>query len=153
MHLINRSCRYLPFQLVPLIDVVRRHAKFADLVNLVVADRWDNEVTGGYSIKRPTKRDLDKLGLKGIVIPTKAAPSLIKLDVSFRGKYPRRSTHVEEVGEVTFNSWQEEFLFVLAHEVKHIDQFWTQPMEEHAAEVDAERFAVNVLASYRNDRA
>jgi hypothetical protein len=153
LHLINRSCRYFPFQLIPLIDVVRKHARFADLVNLVVEDRWDGGVTGGWSSKRPSKRTLEALHLKEVVIPTRAAPSLIKLDVAFGAKYPRTSLHVEEVGEVTFNNWQEEILFVLAHEQGHIDDFWTQPLEEHEAEVDAERFAVNVLATYRNQRS
>ncbi len=152
MHLVNRSSLHLPFQFLPLIDTVREKAQFAELATVVVDDRWDGKVTGGYSIKRPDRDDLQELKLAGLRLPKKAAPSLIKLDVSHGGRYPRTSLHIEEVGPVIFNTWEEEVLFVLAHEQAHVDQFWTKPLPEHEAEVEAERFAVQVLKHYRATR-
>lgn len=46
--------------------------------------------------------------------------------------------------------WKEEFILVLAHELRHIDQFWTKVPKEY--EYDAEKFAVNILSKYRRYR-
>lgn len=82
-----------------------------------------------------------------------AAPSLIKIWVTAHDNYPRQDSYVPEV-VVTFHDFEEELLYVLAHEMRHIDQFWTslRRVFGHEAEVDAERFALRVLNLWRDEK-
>jgi hypothetical protein len=69
------------------------------------------------------------------------------------------------VGVVVLQDWREEFVLTLAHELRHIDQFWwTQPPADVVRlrrgqpaniEHDAESFGVKVLNEWRktNGRA
>lgn len=151
MHLVNRSSFWPSILLLPLIDAVRRKTQYAELATLLIEDRWDGEVTGGYSWKRPSRAELREK-MPGTKLPSKAAPSLVKLDIPHNVRYPRTSYHVREVGMVRFKSWDEEVVFVLAHELRHIDQFYTRVLTDHLAEVDAEKFAVSVLRDYRKHK-
>jgi len=76
----------------------------------------------------------------------------VVLHLSRQTSYPRRTTHVREVGSVRLDSWQEELVLVLAHELRHVEQFATWPprkLMKRAMEDDAERFAVMVLERFR----
>lgn len=79
-----------------------------------------------------------------------SAPSLIKIWITGNGKYPRQDSYVPEV-VLTFHDFEEELLCVLAHEMRHIDQFWTSLRRVYGqeAEVDAEKFAARILELWR----
>ncbi len=101
----------------------------------------DMLISGGYAMKFGPKSKM-----------TLVAPSLVELYLSDSSiVFPKTSLHVKEVGAVEFSSWDEEVLFVLSHELAHIDQAWESESfrTEHAAEVDAEKRALFVLKSYR----
>jgi hypothetical protein len=125
-------------QLRPLINFCKPFFNHHALVSLFMytADR-NGELTGGWA---------DKYHL-GVVF-TDGVPSSVLLRLSKGMKYPTASVYRKSVGQVTFDNWQEEFLFVLAHELRHIDQFWSFEPPRHY-EVDAEKFALEVLAEYR----
>lgn len=74
-------------------------------------------------------------------------PGAIHIEIGHGVYYPTVSVYRKRVGPVTFTAWQEEVLFVLAHEFRHIDQFWSLKRPKHF-EVDAERFAKSVLEKY-----
>lgn len=88
------------------------------------------------------------------------APSLIVLQVSRNRSYPVKDTYCDEkdkpyAEEVTIHSWDEEFVLILAHELRHIDQFFCingNGLSERQMEEDAEKFAIKVLSSYRKTR-
>jgi hypothetical protein len=65
--------------------------------------------------------------------------------------YPRTQRLNLRTPEVRFESWQDEFVMVLAHELRHIDQFALDAFRGQAfeAEIDAETFAADVLAAFR----
>lgn len=63
-------------------------------------------------------------------------------------KYPYKTCHRKSVGEVSVDSWEEEFVLVLAHELRHVHQFVFGTPRNY--EVDAERHAIAVLTQYRN---
>ncbi len=71
--------------------------------------------------------------------------------------YPKTEQMNLATPRVELRSWQEEFILVMAHELRHIDQFMTGtlmgPLDEWDAEVDAERFGCAVLEAYRADQA
>lgn len=77
----------------------------------------------------------------------------IKLWVSAKMRYPHTTSHVPAVPAVQLNSWQEEFILVAAHELRHAYQMGSgvfQALGPAYAEVDAERYAERVLERYRN---
>lgn len=90
--------------------------------------------TDGYSWKRKGND------------PTAPSRVLIQLGGT---DFPKYTLYRKAAGSVTVHTWQEEFLLVLAHEMRHIDQFWSDSPPVHY-EVDAERFAQEVLAAWRS---
>lgn len=60
---------------------------------------------------------------------------------------------VDDVGTIRLDSWEEDFIFVLAHELQHIEQFVTnrypRELTVHQAEVEAEEMAYEVLLRWR----
>jgi hypothetical protein len=141
MRLENRSTRHETPKLLPLVEFAVRQAKYASLATLRLVDaRKPEQIIGGYSWKfDPQVGDLALV-----------APSLVKMTLSAAERYPRCSEHVPEVGPIEFQTWEEEFLLVLAHELRHVDQFWGERITDaHKAEVDAERFALRSLQRYR----
>jgi hypothetical protein len=66
--------------------------------------------------------------------------------------YPRTQRLNLRTPEVRFESWQDEFVMVLAHELRHIDQFALGAFpvgQELEAEVDAETYAASVWSVLR----
>jgi hypothetical protein len=69
-----------------------------------------------------------------------------------RATYPRTQRLNLKTPCVRFESWQAEFVMVLAHELRHIDQFALGAFmrgQELEAEIDAEVFAAAVLEAWR----
>lgn len=66
--------------------------------------------------------------------------------------YPFFSQHVDEVPGIDIGSLYDDILLVLAHELRHIDQYWRGQIrsesDRHWSEVDAERFAISILLKY-----
>ena len=63
--------------------------------------------------------------------------------------YPKFDEHRRMSGCVSWWSFEEEYLYVLAHEARHIDQ--NHAKRVRYPEVDAEAFAQWVLAEYRDE--
>lgn len=75
-------------------------------------------------------------------------PGLVKVSVS-GATYPYLSVHRKASGGVVLQDWREEFVLVLAHELRHVAQFWGG-VNAKQKEVDAERFAIAVLNEWRS---
>jgi hypothetical protein len=142
MRIDNKSA-YVPSRtLYPIVDFVAERTTYTALATLEVIDT-SHEVSGGMAYKQ--RPDITGLSL--------IAPSLIRLYVSHHQHYPKHTVHVPQVGVVALHNQIEEFLFVLAHESAHIDQFWNPSYSrpgEAADEIDAERFAFRLLSEWRH---
>lgn len=62
--------------------------------------------------------------------------------------FPHENTHRISAGRVFLNSHEEELVLIIAHELRHIDQFYL--LEVAQEEADAEKFAVSILEEWRN---
>lgn len=80
-----------------------------------------------------------------------AYPSLVELRLSSPDPrfYPRFDQHVPELEPTRLESWDEEALLVISHELRHVAQFWTENMDAHEMEIDAEAFAIQTLHDWR----
>jgi len=85
-------------------------------------------------------------------------PSLVRLWLSKGRQYPTTTHYLPEVGTVQLRSWDEEFVYVLAHELQHIADFWGGELTAadldgqwmgHHLEVRAEKYAVKTLRAWR----
>lgn len=86
-------------------------------------------------------------GLEGSYI-TSGKLSKIELNFGLKPKYPRNDCYRKSAGYVRFNSWKEEFILVLSHELRHVHQSWSKLKPFHY-EVDAEKHGIKVLNEYR----
>lgn len=89
------------------------------------------------------------------------SPSLVR--ISLRGEregvWPVETQHVIEVEgrkvpvgpKIVLRSWEEEFVLVLSHELRHVDCYWNNSnmYDVEEAERDAEATAVRVLEEFR----
>jgi hypothetical protein len=81
-----------------------------------------------------------------------AVPHRVTMWLRFdNSKYPYHTCHRKRVGGITVQSWEEEFILVFAHEMRHVHQFLFGSPRHY--EVDAERCALAVLNHYRNQKA
>jgi hypothetical protein len=87
----------------------------------------------------------------GVVAP-KGVERYIRLSVMRLGRYPRGYTYRKRVGALIFRDWEEEFVAVLGHELYHIHQFKNPHQQDYHLEVQAERFAKQLLEEFRADR-
>lgn len=81
------------------------------------------------------------------------APSLVKVWLRDPAAFvPNRQQYVPELEPVQVNTWAEEALLVIAHELRHIVQFWDPDidLDQHEMEVDAEAFAIETLNAWRS---
>lgn len=128
MRIENKSAYYPTARLQPLVDFASRWFKTNQVVVLQLTDGAEpSKVCGGYAYRDRVKMTLS------------------------RHAYPCTSEHVAEVGPVELRSFEEEFLLVLLHEVAHVNQFSEGRLyyDSNDAEVEAEMFAVKMLARYR----
>jgi len=80
------------------------------------------------------------------------APIIVKIKLSSSLQYPRLTRHVKETPIINLSSFDEEFVLVLAHELRHASQFDTgafRVMTLESSEVDAENYAIRILERYR----
>lgn len=143
MKLVNSS-RYDPARLSNILSFIVDRCRFAEHVTLVL-----NDVSEGIG---PVMTN----GLTNLRVNSRGMETVVYVGLSRDLEYPIKTMHVPEVGVVELQSWDEEVLFVMAHEFRHADQFLSAgPFEDddaliHAAEVDAERFAYGLLLEWRH---
>lgn len=147
MRIENRSAVHAIEKLRCLLEFAAGYCREAHRVVVRVTDARLRNETGGRSWKRA-----DASGTSGCYSP---GTSLVELFVSRDLNYPRKTVHPDasvaaRVGSVMLNSWEEEVLFVAAHELAHVDDFFHGVWRgEFFAEVVAEAAAVNVLERWR----
>lgn len=145
MLLTNHSVMHTTKSLKPLFDFVAKRFDASRLVSLVVNDRDDGEFTGGEAFFLQQDAPFNP-----------RHPSCIELFLSQGLAYPRAEKHPiptvsKKTGFPTIGSWEEEIVFVLAHELQHITDFWALRKFPNitACEVSAEIKALKVLEEFR----
>lgn len=144
MRVENRSVHFATNRLYLIQDFVTRRSRYSDLTTLQLYDAKDpRKICGGYAWQH--RPDVGELSL--------VAPSLIRMTLSRGNTYPRSTQHIKSIDPIELYSWEEEFLFVLAHEVRHIDQAWNGDVyTDDEAEEDAERYAIETLKAFRKSQ-
>jgi len=80
-----------------------------------------------------------------------ASPERVEILLPATDHYPVSTKLCRSTERVTLHNWKEEYVFVLAHELRHVDQFYAGDVKNY--EKDAENFATMVLREYRNQRS
>lgn len=137
MKIIDRSGRNHK-SIVAIAGFVKRYFSCQDKAVVLVEASPQGSMSSGLAYHTaPIKFDKER-------------PSMIVLLAGRLGRYPVWSKYIDEAGPVQFNSWEEELVFVLAHELQHIEDFWKKPgMDAHTLEVRAEHMAAHVLVEFR----
>lgn len=130
MRLSNASRRHSS-ALAPLCSFVYDHFKHANKVFLEVIDQEKSKRKSG--------------GLADKYNGSSGMQSRVTVWLTGPRKWPMVSRF--EGFSTKLNSWEEEFVLVLAHELRHIDQFHTTVPADY--ERDAEGYAIKVLKAYR----
>jgi hypothetical protein len=139
MQLVNESSRTEP-AIRHLVEFVSAYIGASSKVILSLSDHCKvGKMTQGFTARLAKNR-----------------PILVSMGLSQRMTYPHTSRHVPCLPPVRLTSFHEEFVLVLAHELRHADQidqgaFLKEQVYE--AEVDAEGFAISVLDAYRRHMA
>lgn len=66
--------------------------------------------------------------------------------------YPKKSQFIKDLPPIILDTWEEEFVLVLAHELRHLDQFNLnryKASQLDEAEKDAESFGYSIVELYR----
>ena len=85
-------------------------------------------------------------------------PSHIQLKLSNPKEWhPWSDKHCKGAPRIFFKTWEEECIALIAHELRHVIQFWDvgiiiQNWSEEQEEADAENFAVAVLKQWRKEQ-
>lgn len=132
MKILNHSGRKTSV-LRPLARFVASHCKCSVMAHLLLIDTPQYVHMNGHAWKREG-------GDPG-------APSRVSIAFG-SNEYPK--TTVQAGITTTVSCWEEEFVLVLAHELRHVDTFWSKEGPPHNYEEDAEEFAHGILAEYRN---
>jgi hypothetical protein len=136
---LNNASNLLRTQdLKPLFAFVQKFCDGANLALVTVVDCPREDSTG-----RP--------GYGGEALPDRA-----RIFVDARATYPRTQQMTKRTPVVAYSCWQDEFVLVLAHELRHVDQFAIGAFgngQELEAEVDAETFAAAVLIRFQQESA
>ncbi len=147
MKVVNESHRAMS-DILPLVEFVAARAKYADMAYLHLYqpqyDARGNSLVG----RAQALKDNDN--------PAGTTPSRVDIWLSRGVIYPRDNEYPEAgIGVVVLQDWREEFVLVLAHELRHIFHFWQTTPHPTNIEYDAESFGVQVLNEWRaaNGRA
>lgn len=129
----NMSRRHRSSELRPLIDFVLSAVALAGVtVRLEIYDSAESGWTTGGEARNLNSNFIS-----------------VALFLSRGLKFPYRRDYLTPV---RLDTWEEEFLFVLAHEFRHVQQFaeriWT-PERREEMEIDADHAGVRVLDKYR----
>jgi hypothetical protein len=138
LKIVNKSSKRVR-DLRPLSDFVAKRCRHSHMAHLVVGELPDHVFANGHAWQREGED------------PT--APSRVTVDFGCE-MFPKKVKH-QGNPPVVVTSAEEEFVVVLAHELRHIDQFWDGKLFERDAdaESDAELFAHQILDEYRREKA
>lgn len=136
MMVLKNETDFSQKRLEQLSDFVSARCKFPHLAYIRVLPGEAGHVGSGYAFQ--WNPDFDNVH----------TPSSVYIYLS-RNTYPAKTIHRKAVGEIVLRSWEEEYVFTLAHELRHIDQFWGFEAPSFP-EVDAETFAKETLEVFRN---
>jgi hypothetical protein len=129
---VNQSHRLMS-EILPLVEFVAARMQYADMAYL--------HLRSGIAYAMATKNNDNPAG---------TTPSRVDISMPRLRLYPRDDQYPEAgVGVVVLNDWREEFILTLAHELRHIDQFWWTRKLPANIEHDAETFGVQVLNDWR----
>ncbi len=132
---INESSRS-NLAVLQLSQFVAAYVPEADQVILSLSDHTEvGKMTQGFTAQEASGR-----------------PILVTMGISNNLPYPHTTQHVPTLPAVRLTSWVEEFVLVLAHELRHAAQIAHRTYakaEVYEAEVDAERFAYSVLDAFQ----
>jgi hypothetical protein len=152
MKIVNRT--ELPATaLAPLIVWVRMHmSEAARQANILIMYKRHNVRVGGIANMVGMGRGRRANGFP----PMEPLVTLLIAPNWLSRKYPYTDTYRPKVGPLTYTCWQDHFVALLAHELRHIEQFADlETWPRHLREDDAERCAKRLLAVYQaegNDR-
>ena len=139
MKVTNESSRR---RLGPLVKFVVQACPFAEFAELLVTNAWK----GGRSVEGVSYK------IKPPKFSRRPEPHLIMLTLPQKSAYPRTSQLREDLPEVLLETFGEEFILVLAHEVTHIKS-WQTKMEfptNQDFEAYAELEGIRILGLYRD---
>src|SRR5437016_4371586 len=107
--------------ILPLVAFVAARVQYADMAYL--------HLRPGAAYGLATRNNDDPAG---------TTPSRIDIWIERGRCYPRDDQYPEAgVGAVMFQDWREEFILTLAHEGRHVDQWWWTRPQPANAEYDA----------------
>lgn len=138
MRLRNASNLVSTEDLAHLTQFVVNHCDNADLAQVFIGDTKQVDGAGEPTCGGLASQDGDKYQ--------------VRIGINDEASYPRRQRLNLLTPEVRFDRWHDEYVMVLAHELRHIDQFALGAFrqgEELEAEVDAETFAAAVLGAWQ----
>jgi hypothetical protein len=141
----NRSVFHRTANLQPLIDFVTRHVPDVVDTKFIFEDLKDPQrPTGGITIRQGSLVTVVMIGLgrarRSFGYPSRNHHSMPEVDA--------------EVGGTVFESWDEEVVFTMLHESRHVRQFASGTFEkwqEIDSEIDAERFAKRLFRIYKRE--
>jgi hypothetical protein len=141
---VNESHRALS-DVLPLVEFVAARTTYADMAYL--------HLHPGQYLDDGTPLVARGQALKDNDNPAGRTPSRVDLWLAKGVCFPRDDEYPEAgVGIVVLEDWREEFILALAHELRHIFQWWsTLPGTDPNPEHDAESWAVKVLNEWRSE--
>ncbi len=127
-----------------IVDFVCKHVDFSYMASMQILKSRKPLLAGMAYKKDPRRGCRSTESLVRIWLPDQNIPQL----------YPKISQYVQEVPAIRLNSWEEEWLVVISHEMAHVQDFWNETFQDteqgrYDAEVAAESFAVKLLGLYR----
>jgi hypothetical protein len=153
--IVNRT-RIPTDQLLPLIRWVLTYmGEAANKANMLLTYRKRNGSISGVARKMAFSGGRRTRGLP-------AGEPLVEIHIGTTWDllkcYPRTETYKKRAGSMSYANWQEHFVALLAHEFRHIDQYAAhadrkamKQIFNNSLEVDAERYAMRVLAKYKEE--
>ncbi len=147
MRVIVRTRHYTANQLRPLVAFVAKHFTHREKAVVIVQDQQCGMTCGGLAY--PRHRKAAELGGANVV-------NLVKVFLPRALEYPHGSRVVPQLPPINLDSWEEDFIVTLAHELRHVDQFNNGTYDSGnpgPSELDAEAFGQSVLRLYREEQA
>jgi hypothetical protein len=152
--IVNRT-RIPTDQLLPLIKWVLAHmSEAASKAHILLSYRHRWRGIGGVARKMAFSGGRRTRGIPG------GEPLVhIMMGAQWEQKaYPITETYKKRAGSMTYNNWQEHFVSLMAHELRHIEQYAAEndrikrkQIFNNSLEVDAERHAMRLLALYKKN--
>lgn len=141
MKVVNESHRALS-DILPLVEFVAAKTQYADMAYLHIhPGQYGSDGTPRVARGQAERDNKNSAG---------TTPSRVDIWLAKGVCFPRDDEYpAAGVGVVVLQDWREEFVLVLAHELRHIDQFWWFRQRPGNIEYDAESFAVKVLNQWR----